>query len=413
MILLGRSSSTTSVARSRLSSALRLLALLGACAPGAGEAPTEDGARSSPDDFEPSEARARDAGPPFRFPWRWPFPRRDGGTGRRDAAVPAQDGGAFGDETAGRTLVPHPSWTCGMPDGIPPPELGTPAFDAVFEVAADYDLGATQFGDRHVLAFGEGRFEGESLTAKLLPGSFELPLTLGNGAFETEQVLTLRSADGAAIYMRVCGLAAGPGGLPRVVLDVEAPSAGPHAALNTRKLVGSRHRSQDGKQVTLRVFDVTDIALPALRVPVEEPSGVEEQTWECQTGGGEPGGEVYRETVNLGFWVTVGESKRGLRNIIPITGGTTTGRIVGSVLPLGADYQIFSLRGFDLDARYVLKSNDGEYVIVRNCGFTDKLVPVFEANRAGRYAWLNENRWVSSAPMVGLGTVSLTISERR
>jgi hypothetical protein len=38
---------------------------------------------------------------------------------------------------------------------------------------------------------------------------------------------------------------------------------------------------------------------------------------------------------------------------------------------------------------------------------------VFEASKTGKYAWLNENNWLSSDPGLGLGAVNLTIYEIR
>jgi hypothetical protein len=118
---------------------------------------------------------------------------------------------------------------------------------------------------------------------------------------------------------------------------------------------------------------------------------------------------VYTESVGIAAGsVAVGASKRGTRNIIPITGGTTTGRVAGSVLSGGADYQLIGAT-FDLDARYTLHTNDGELIIVRNCGPLGGLVPVFETRIDGPYAWLNANTWLSSDPGIGAGVVNLTI----
>ena len=39
--------------------------------------------------------------------------------------------------------------------------------------------------------------------------------------------------------------------------------------------------------------------------------------------------------------IEVGETGNGLRRIIPIVGGTVSGRVEGRVLPGGADYQLF------------------------------------------------------------------------
>ena len=116
---------------------------------------------------------------------------------------------------------------------------------------------------------------------------------------------------------------------------------------------------------------------------------------------GTKGDVVYTESVGIGAGsVSVGASKRGTRNIIPITGGTTGGMIEGTVLSGGADYQLLG-SAFVLDARYTVHTNDGGLIIVRNCGPVGALVPVFEAAAAGKYAWVNENKWLSSDPGVG------------
>ena len=75
------------------------------------------------------------------------------------------------------------------------------------------------------------------------------------------------------------------------------------------------------------------------------------------------GRAVFAENVTLGASISISASKRGSRNIIPITGGTTSGRVIGKILSGGADYQLTGL-----DARYTLAPDDGEFIIVRNCG---------------------------------------------
>jgi Protein of unknown function (DUF3237) len=64
---------------------------------------------------------------------------------------------------------------------------------------------------------------------------------------------------------------------------------------------------------------------------------------------------------------TVGLNSRGRRRIIPITGGKVTGKIDGTVLPGGADFQlVVSETSADLDARYLLALSDGSHVFVQN-----------------------------------------------
>lgn len=66
-----------------------------------------------------------------------------------------------------------------------------------------------------------------------------------------------------------------------------------------------------------------------------------------------------------------GLNSRGRRRIIPITGGSVSGAIHGSVLPGGADFQlVVSDTCADLDARYLLQLSDpgwpGAHVFVQN-----------------------------------------------
>ena len=50
---------------------------------------------------------------------------------------------------------------------------------------------------------------------------------------------------------------------------------------------------------------------------------------------------------------------------------------------------------------------------MRNCGPLGALVPVIEARKDGKYAWANANNFLSSDPGLGLGSVNLTIYEKR
>ena len=150
------------------------------------------------------------------------------------------------------------------------------------------------------------------------------------------------------------------------------------------------------------------VALPAESVRVTDPAGVPNQTWDCEAPTGTKTTTAYAESVGIGSSISVGASKRGTRNVVPITGGMTSGKIQGSVLAGGADFQL-SASAFELHARYTLQTSDGELIVVRNCGPLGALVPVFETRTDGGYAWLNTNRWLSSDPSAEAGVVNLTI----
>jgi hypothetical protein len=312
-----------------------------------------------------------------------------------------------------QTLLPDKSWTCGMPDGIPGPLSGQPVFDIDMQVSDVHDLGQTQYGHRHQIDIKGGTVEGDKLHAVLMDRGLDYQLTLANGAVEVEQ-LNILQADSSAVYMRNCGVSPGPGSDVRMVLDFEAPNGGTLAWLNTGTFVATREFDPAKQTLRLKVYEVKGAADAQNAVRVVEPADAPDQSWECSKAAGAQGSAVYMETVAIDAGsVAVGDSKRGTRNIIPITGGTTTGKITGSVLSGGADFQLLSGATLGLDARYTLKTNDGELIIVRNCGTFGAFVPTFEARLDGKYAWLNANDWLSSDPAIGLGTVSLTVYDKR
>lgn len=69
--------------------------------------------------------------------------------------------------------------------------------------------------------------------------------------------------------------------------------------------------------------------------------------------------------------VEVGRTHRGLRRVIPIAGGTVTGpRLKGRILPGGADFQLIQTdTASDLDARYVIETDDGDRLYVMNAAY--------------------------------------------
>lgn len=72
--------------------------------------------------------------------------------------------------------------------------------------------------------------------------------------------------------------------------------------------------------------------------------------------------------VTVDEMIILGESKRGVRRVVPITGGTFEGPgIHGEVLPGGADWQLVRPDGVtELYARYLLKTHDGYLIQVIN-----------------------------------------------
>lgn len=77
---------------------------------------------------------------------------------------------------------------------------------------------------------------------------------------------------------------------------------------------------------------------------------------------------MWEAKVKIANMINVGESKRGVVRVIPITGGTFAGpKIKGEVLPGGEDSQLVRPDGdTELNARYLLKTDDGYVIQVTN-----------------------------------------------
>jgi len=315
---------------------------------------------------------------------------------------------------AQKTLVPGKSWPCGMPDGIPVPERGKLVFEATMQLDQVYDLGETLYGHRTVAVIGGGAIRGEKLHGTVMAGSLDFQLGFANGVREIEQVLVLKTDDGKYIYVRNPGTAGDERDV-RMVPDFEAPTASDHAWLNTGKFVGRRTVDFAAKTMKLTVYDVSGIEIDSSAnavVRVAKPAGHPDQPWDYRRmGANEKRGEqLIVENVTLSPSQSVGATKNGGRNIIPITGGKFTGKISGKVLAGGADYQK-QANPFTLDARYLWQTDEGDMIIVRNAGPIAQLVPAFEVPVKSKYAWLNKGTYLSSPPGMGQGGVALTFCE--
>lgn len=300
-----------------------------------------------------------------------------------------------------------------MPDGIPAPTAGKLAFSMSLTVGAIHDVGNTQFGKRRQLDVSAGSITGDKLKGTVLTGGLDYELTLATGAMELEEVLILKTSDNVTIFTRICGVAAPGDSVVRIVPDIEAPTAGAYAWLNTTKLVGTRSVDAGGGKITLDVYDVSGVTAGDPKIKLTDPASVPNVSWDCVTATGSNGTSIFTENVSLGSTVAVSNAKRGSRNIIPITGGTTTGMVAGKILNGGADYQLASGGSTTLDARYTLAPSDGSFIIVRNCGPINGLTPVFETASDGPYKFLTTGKFLSSAPGSGAGGVSITFYERK
>ena len=315
-----------------------------------------------------------------------------------------------------KVLMPHSSWSCGMPEGIPSPESGNKVFEAEIKLDQIHDLGKTQYGQRQVLIVQSGAVKGDKLNGTVLPGGLDFQLRLSNGVLEIEQIFVFRTSDGKHIYVRNAGAGENQNDV-RIVADFEAPNGGAYAWLNTGKYVSRRVVDATAKTMKWTVYNVSDVKLSsdaAERIKISKPADVKAQSWDYRKAAAseKKGEQIVTETVALGSSISVGASKRGNRNIIPITGGKVTGKITGKVVGAGADYQNLG-NPATIDARYLWQTDDGEVIIVRNAGPFGRLVPTFEVRADSKYAWLNNGSYLSSNPGGAQGGVALTFNESK
>lgn len=119
---------------------------------------------------------------------------------------------------------------------------------------------------------------------------------------------------------------------------------------------------------------------------------------------------VFEETVTLGEAIVMGETARGQRQLIPITGGTFEGpNIKGEVLPMGWDWQLVRGDGcVEIEADYFLRTDDGVLINIVNSGVLCpasegganpvRTQPVFEVP-LGKYEWLGQGGYIGTLGM--------------
>jgi hypothetical protein len=333
----------------------------------------------------------------------------DAGGNTRSGGSNGNGGAAGGSSGGDPTFIPDPGWACGMADGIVPPTQGTLAFSITLQISATHDVGNTPYGHRRLLDVKGGTITGDRINGSVVTGGLEYELTLSNGVLEFQGINILKTSDNALVYVRSCGVAPDGTATPRVIPDFEATTTGSYAWLNTGKFVATRTVDTTSGSLKLDVYDVSNVTVAEPRIQITKPAGVPKQPWACNATTGARGSSVFTENVTLGTSLSIANAKRGSRNIIPITGGTTTGKVAGAILNGGADYQLSG----SLDAWYTLAPSNTDLILVRNCGPMGNLIPWFETRTDGDYNFLNANTFISSDPGGGSGGVGITFYERK
>ncbi len=154
-----------------------------------------------------------------------------------------------------------------MSGAIPEPNL-TLAYRLEAEIGELLDLGETHAGRRRIAHLTSGRFSGPGLAGELVPGaSADWQLLLGDGTAIADIRYTLRTDDGALLYVRSHGIRHGPPSVLARIVAGEAVAAG---------------------EYTYRLATVIETAAPELdwmnkgifvAVGAREPSGVVYETY--------------------------------------------------------------------------------------------------------------------------------------
>jgi len=83
-------------------------------------------------------------------------------------------------------------------------------FKAEISLAAAQELGATPQGRRRIIGITGGRFAGERLSGRVVPGGADWQLVRADGVADLDARYTLETSDGALIYVRNRGYRHGP-----------------------------------------------------------------------------------------------------------------------------------------------------------------------------------------------------------
>lgn len=85
-----------------------------------------------------------------------------------------------------------------------------PLFKAEITLAPPQELGDTPQGRRRIIGITGGRFSGERLSGRVLPGGADWQVIRADGVADLDARYTLETRDGALIYVRNRGYRHGP-----------------------------------------------------------------------------------------------------------------------------------------------------------------------------------------------------------
>jgi hypothetical protein len=134
------------------------------------------------------------------------------------------------------------------------------AYEALVEIGARRDLGATPLGHRYMIDILGGHFEGPGLKGRVLPGGADRQLLRPDGVKLLDALYEMETDDGAVLTVHnqvTIDEQAPEGRYARSVVRITAP-VGPHEWLNRRVFVGTlQGLMPERPAVRIRVYQVT------------------------------------------------------------------------------------------------------------------------------------------------------------
>ena len=85
-----------------------------------------------------------------------------------------------------------------------------PLFKAEITLGAPQELGDTPLGRRRIIGITGGRFSGERLSGRVLPGGADWQVIRADGVADLDARYTLETSDGVLIFVRNKGYRHGP-----------------------------------------------------------------------------------------------------------------------------------------------------------------------------------------------------------
>ena len=97
-----------------------------------------------------------------------------------------------------------------------------PLFKAEITLAPAQELGDTPQGRRRIIGITGGRFSGERLSGRVLPGGADWQVIRADGVADLDARYTLETADGALIFVKNKGMRHGPADVLKKIAAGEA-----------------------------------------------------------------------------------------------------------------------------------------------------------------------------------------------